>query len=37
MERLLGSKVMRKLWVKWRSGWADDERALASLGYQDDG
>ncbi|MBP6053470.1 MAG: GTPase Era [Pseudomonadales bacterium] len=37
MERLLGSKVMLKLWVKVRSGWADDERALASLGYQDDG
>ncbi len=37
MERLLGSKVMLKLWVKVRSGWADDERAHASLGYQDDG
>ncbi len=37
MERLLGSKVMLKLWVKVRSGWADDERALASLGYRDDG
>jgi GTP-binding protein Era len=37
MERMLGSKVMLKLWVKVRSGWADDERALASLGYRDDG
>lgn len=37
IERLLGAKVMLRLWVKVRSGWADDERALASLGYQEDG
>ncbi len=35
IERLLGTKVMLRLWVKVRSGWADDERALASLGYND--
>jgi GTP-binding protein Era len=37
IERLLESKVMLKLWVKVRSGWADDERALRSLGYGDEG
>ena len=35
MERLFESKVMLTLWVKVRSGWSDDERALRSLGYQD--
>lgn len=35
MEALFGGKVMLNLWVKVRSGWADDERALRSLGYQD--
>ncbi|MFA7861444.1 hypothetical protein ACNKFI_34475, partial [Escherichia coli] len=25
-----------ELWVKVKSGWADDERALRSLGYVDD-
>lgn len=34
MERLLGSKVMLKTWVKVKSGWSDDDRALRSLGYQ---
>jgi GTP-binding protein Era len=37
IEKLLGQKVMLRLWVKVRSGWADDERALASLGYREDG
>lgn len=36
LERMLECKVMLKLWVKVRSGWADDERALKSLGYTDD-
>lgn len=36
IERLLDTKVMLRLWVKVRSGWADDERALASLGYRDE-
>jgi len=35
IERLIDAKVMLKLWVKVRSGWADDERALRSLGYSD--
>ncbi len=33
MERAFESKVMLHLWVKVKSGWADDERALHSLGY----
>ena len=35
MERSFESKVMLHLWVKVKSGWADDERALQSLGYMD--
>lgn len=35
MERLLGCKVMLKLWVKVKRGWSDDERALRSLGYDE--
>ena len=35
MERAFGGKVFLQLWVKVRSGWSDDERALRSLGYQD--
>lgn len=33
MESLFGGKVWLETWVKVRSGWADDERALRSLGY----
>lgn len=33
MEQAFQSKVMLNLWVKVKSGWADDERALQSLGY----
>lgn len=35
MERLFDHKVMLRLWVKVKSGWSDDERALRSLGYED--
>ena len=32
MERAFDSKVMLKLWVKVKSGWSDDARALKTLG-----
>ncbi|MCP8898898.1 GTPase Era [Gilvimarinus xylanilyticus] len=35
MEKLLEQKIMLRLWVKVKSGWSDDERALRSLGYDD--
>jgi GTP-binding protein Era len=34
MEQLFGGKVWLETWVKVKSGWADDERALKSLGYE---
>ena len=37
IEKMLENKVNLKLWVKVKEGWADDERALKSLGYADDG
>ncbi|HKW80584.1 MAG TPA: GTPase Era [Casimicrobiaceae bacterium] len=33
MERLFGGKVFLEVWVKVRSGWADDEAMLERLGY----
>jgi GTP-binding protein Era len=35
MEKMFDSKVMLNTWVKVKGGWADDERALKSLGYND--
>lgn len=34
LEKLLDAKVFIELWVKVRSGWADDEARLRSFGYQ---
>ncbi|MBY6063186.1 GTPase Era [Pseudidiomarina sediminum] len=36
IEKWIGGKVHLQLWVKVKSGWADDERALRSLGYNED-
>ncbi|QKJ88258.1 GTPase Era [Paramixta manurensis] len=36
MEEMFEAKIHLELWVKVKSGWADDERALRSLGYVDD-
>ena len=35
MEKLFGAKIFLSLFVKVKAGWADDERALKSLGYAD--
>jgi len=34
LEKLWGAKVFIELWVKVRSGWADDEEHLRSYGYE---
>jgi len=34
LERLMDAKVFLELWVKVRSGWADDEARLKSYGYE---
>lgn len=34
LEKLLEAKVFIELWVKVRSGWADDEARLRSFGYE---
>lgn len=36
MQEMFEAPVHLELWVKVKSGWADDERALRSLGYVDD-
>ena len=36
MQEMFEAPVHLELWVKVKSGWADDERALRSLGYGDD-
>ena len=36
MQDMFEAPVHLELWVKVKSGWADDERALRSLGYGDD-
>ncbi len=35
LERMLERKVMLTTWVKVKTGWSNDERALKSLGYDD--
>ncbi len=37
MQKAFGRKVWLGLWVKVREGWADDLRALRSLGYGEEG
>jgi len=34
LEKLFDATVYLEVWVKVKSGWADDERALKSLGYE---
>lgn len=34
MEDLFDARVYLEVWVKVKSGWSDDERALKSLGYE---
>lgn len=34
LEKLFGGPVYLEVWVKVKSGWADDESALRSLGYE---
>jgi GTP-binding protein Era len=34
MELLFGVKVYLEIWVKVKSGWADSENVLRSLGYE---
>jgi GTP-binding protein Era len=34
LEKLMGAKVFLELWVKVRSGWADDEARVRSFGYE---
>lgn len=36
METLFETKIFLETWIKVKSGWADDERALHNLGYGND-
>ncbi len=36
LEKHFGKKVYLQLWVKVKSGWTDDSKALRQLGYHDD-
>jgi len=35
LQKLFDQKIFLQLWVRVKAGWADDERALQSLGYGD--
>ncbi len=35
LEKLLECKIFLQLWVKVKDGWADDEKALRSLGFDE--
>ena len=35
LEKMLEAKVYLQLWVKVKEGWADDERALRSMGFDE--
>jgi GTPase len=34
LEKLMGAKVFLEIWVKVRTGWADDEARVRSFGYE---
>lgn len=34
LERLIGTKVFLRLWVKVKDNWTDDDKAMRSLGYE---
>jgi GTP-binding protein Era len=34
LEKLMDAKVFLEMWVKVRSGWADDEARVRSFGYE---
>ncbi len=34
LEKLMGAKVFLEIWVKVKSGWADDEARVKSFGYE---
>jgi len=33
MERLFGGKVFLEIWIRVKSGWADDDTLLTRFGY----